>query len=330
MAGVPATEVMLTALGMLTTRGIAVESGDSHWPCPVCARDGQFEVRHDDSLWAFCGCPLKAILAALPIEAARLVAPAGSPEPHAALQGRAGQGRTEQGSSSPFGANELPCPTDLPRPSGWRTPEDIRNIGHTPEAKLALPTLGIHAAVGERFSCVLPGHDSDPGAGASVWWDGRTRLLQYHDWHHSRYGGPEWLRLCDVRAALAYGRVRRLTGPEAARWWLRLWSDAGLIEPLEVLMPPLPEGTPASVGKVADGFALLVGLRWLVEAPGEPVVFSHRFAAAWSGVALETASKAIRAMLRLGVIHRVGQVGVSHQKPMWGYLPGAPIEGTDP
>jgi hypothetical protein len=68
---------------------------------------------------------------------------------------------------------------------------------------------------------------------------------------------------------------------QAAIWYLRAWYECQLITPVEVPLHE-PERESPDMRAAREGFALLVGLRWLVY-PGQSVAFSRRFAAAWCG-----------------------------------------------
>ena len=181
----------------------------------------------------------------------------------------------------------------------------------------ALRTWGVTAKLGRPFACVLPGHDEEHPS-ASVFLDPQTRVWRYRDWH--KRSGPEWLSLAEVRASRAYGVVRRLRAPEASRWYLRLFWEAGHLEPVDVEMPWFPDGVPPAVRIVAEGFRLLLGLRWL-RGFGEPTVFTRKFAAAWCEVSEQQARDAIAQLRQFGVIQIVGTTRVgSHDANL--YLPG--------
>ena len=114
--------------------------------------------------------------------------------------------------------------------------------------------------------------------------------------------------LAEVRAASAYGSVKRRSNKELAAWWRRLAFDLGALEPVEVEVPkPGPEASPQA-REAADGFALLLGLRRTDHA-AEPVAFSVRFCAAWCALSKDAAARAIRELRELDVIRVVAQHG---------------------
>lgn len=167
----------------------------------------------------------------------------------------------------------------------------------------ALPVLGIAAAVGRSFRCVLPGH-GEASPSASVFLDERTGVYRYRDWH--RRDGCEWYSLAEVLASRRAGAVLRLRGPSASRRWDRLFFEAGLLRVEVVCLPALPLGASPELRCVADGFALLAGLRALRD-PREPLPFTRSFAAAWCGVSQWEARKAILELRRLGVIRKLDE-----------------------
>jgi len=179
--------------------------------------------------------------------------------------------------------------------------------------------LGIDRPVGRAFRCILPGQ-AERYPSASIYRPSGLDLFLYRDWHIC--SGIPWLPLSWVRAANGYGRVKRLARPESARWYLRLFHEAGVLRPLPVELPRLPSAARDSTRKVASGFALLLGLRWLTEGPGEPAPFARSFAAVWCGIGERAAGEAIRELLALDVIrqqekHRAGA------KAMRLFLPGS-------
>ena len=64
-------------------------------------------------------------------------------------------------------------------------------------------------------------------------------------------------------------------------------------------MPPLPPEVSQAQRRVARGFALLLGLRWITD-PDEPIPFAGEFADAWCEVGRGEALKA-RQALKKGV-----------------------------
>ena len=206
---------------------------------------------------------------------------------------------------------ELPCCSPAPEPG------DHRRLAADARAVVAAArVLRIDARLGTAFRCVLPGH-TERLPSASLYLDPWTGIWKYHDFH--RRSGPEWLTLAEVRASLAYGRVVSLAAPEAARWYSRLFHEAGWLIPERVDLPPVPR-RPESLRRVADGFGLLLGLRWLRD-PGLPTPFTWRFAAAWCGLSEKTAGQATRELLALDVIRKVGE-HPGRGRPTSLFLPG--------
>jgi hypothetical protein len=189
---------------------------------------------------------------------------------------------------------------------------------HEEPVRAACKTLGINARIGASFRCILPGH-LDRRPSASIYRDPLTGLYLYRDWHAQDQS--EWLPLSWVRAARGYGEVRSLKGPESSRWYLRLFYEAGVLLPMRVELPPLPAGIVPSFRKVAEGFRLLLGLRWLRE-PGTPAPFTRRFVAAWSEVGERAAGEAICGLVALGIIEKVDEHRGAGVRTTNLYLPG--------
>jgi hypothetical protein len=188
---------------------------------------------------------------------------------------------------------------------------------HEEPVQAACKSLGINVRLGSPFRCILPGHP-DHRPSASIYRDSHTGLYLYRDWH--AHGELEWLPLSWVRAARSYGEVRPLKGPASSRWYLRLFYEAGVLEPMAVKLPSLPADAARSIRRAADGFRLLLGLRWLRE-PGTPTPFTRAFAAPWSGLGERAAGEAIAELVGRGIIQKVGEhrAGV---RTMALYLPG--------
>ncbi len=162
--------------------------------------------------------------------------------------------------------------------------------------------LGIPAGpLGAGFLCVVHG-DTHPSAALYRLDSGHVR---YHDFHAQ--GQPEeWLTLAEVYAAQMSGKARKLAAPLHAVWQLRLLYEIGLVDPVEVTLPPLPERAFDSVRKAYEGFRLLCGLRWLAYPAREAVTYTPGFTAPWCGMAVETAKKAVRALVAMGIVAQVG------------------------
>jgi hypothetical protein len=188
-----------------------------------------------------------------------------------------------------------------------------------PAVAAALPVLGIGAPLGRPFRCVIPGHD-DQRPSASIY-RGDDGVWRYRDWHSRN--GREWWALAEVRFAQVTGHLTRLEdAPTLARWWRRLFAEAGVIDLAAVAVPSLPPGAPAHVERVRGGFELLVQVRESRDA-GEPMPFARRFAADWCGVSERQAREGIAELKRLGIIKKVGEHPSGHGQPMHLYRPGS-------
>lgn len=145
------------------------------------------------------------------------------------------------------------------------------------ETRERLRALGICVdAFDDAFDCPLPGHDHEA---TLVWsrrkhWDvrcGETRAF---------YG------FADVRAAVAYGRTRRLSGPEANRWRDRLDHEAGILTPVPV-GGEVPDDLSEAARRLLRGLRLYLGLR-AARRGGFPAskgyTFAREFAMAWCGL----------------------------------------------
>ncbi len=167
------------------------------------------------------------------------------------------------------------------------------------------------------FCCVLPGHE-EKSASAKLYLndDGVFVYVCFHP-------RDEYMvrTLPEVYLAQRTGEARQLRGFEGRVWALRLLAEAGVIEPIHVDLPELPRSTESAVRKVYEGIRLLFSLRWM-DAPGTPVAFSWRFAAAWCGVHESSAGEAIRELLRLKIIHIAEHHPGPFGKRMALFLPG--------
>ena len=164
--------------------------------------------------------------------------------------------------------------------------------------------LGISAQIGQSFCCVLPGHE-EAHPSAAIVFDKATESFRYHDFHGPKRGSPEWLSLAEVYAAQCGRRcARRIFGVQAATWWARLANDARLVEVSPPALPALPSDAPQAPRRVAEGFALLLGLRAAHFGDLAPAPFSWRFASAWTGVSHRHAGAALTYLQRHGVMHK--------------------------
>jgi hypothetical protein len=166
------------------------------------------------------------------------------------------------------------------------------------ETAARLRALGVTAPLYKRFPCVLAEHDHC----ARVYFTTEGFWRYYCD-HLARGIG-----LAEVRAAIAYGRTRELSGVEAARWRERLDFEAGLRIPV-VLDVRLPESCPETVRVVAGAMRLFVGLRGGPFPLSEPFVFASEFAQAYCNLSAERVRPAKDWLERAGVIYRTGKHG---------------------
>jgi hypothetical protein len=160
-------------------------------------------------------------------------------------------------------------------------------------------TLGIEVEDGglrrlAAFRCVLPGH---------------ADLARLHPaggrWRYRCENDDRSWGLAEIRAFQGYRETRAISRTQSARWRERLEYEAGLLA-----RGPIPAGLPASapaaLRKVADGWALLVGLRDPPKWRNEPFVFARPFVMAWCGVTDEQARRAVRQLEDLRILRRVG------------------------
>jgi len=84
--------------------------------------------------------------------------------------------------------------------------------------------------LGKEFRCILPGHEEKRPSAA--FWRMPDDRICYHDFHHEKYGIPEWLPLGVVYHALKTGEVVLLPPHETARALAELALNAGVVTPL--------------------------------------------------------------------------------------------------
>lgn len=175
----------------------------------------------------------------------------------------------------------------------------------------AMTTMGADVRQEGKFRCILPEHGPDlhPSAALVRGGDGVWRYFDHH-----RKADPPTLTLAEVRASLGAGRVVRLPAPSQARWYLRLFYEAGLVR-VDVGQLDLPAGLSLAAERVADGYMLLRALRGLRDEG--PAPYTREFAAAWCGIGERQAGEGIRDLLRAGVLQRTERQGRMNL-----YLPG--------
>ena len=215
-----------------------------------------------------------------------------------------------------------PIPQTTPKPISPRMlyPSRTNEIGDWPFKDLAAdPEIALTVlrrcgatvkALDKAFKCPIPGH-VEKRASAALWLK-PGGVIMLHDFH--RADGREWWPLPDVYHACQTGDVRELGRGERAIWWLRALHDIGAIKPASVERVPIPEaddfkGTSrASVAKVFDGLALLLGLRELYQKGQRGTPFSFSFASTWCGIPRsETVREALRWLMIRGYVVRVGE-----------------------
>lgn len=166
-------------------------------------------------------------------------------------------------------------------------------------AALGLPDVPL----GRAFHCVLH-HDRRPSAALHRSRDGE---VLYHCFAGCGHRFPRsvggWLSLPALRAWQA-GRRRRLGRVELVLWRLRLYEEAGLLEPAKVSPPANPELS-ENARLTLDGFCRLLRLRWLT-SPGKPTPFVPSFAGPWCGLSLRQAEEGFAELRRLGLVRSAG------------------------
>lgn len=179
---------------------------------------------------------------------------------------------------------------------------DLARLDHAVTA--ALPVLGIDAPLGRKFSCVLPGHGPDrhPSAATHRGPDGIWRYMDFH-----RPSDPHSLTLAEVRASRSAGRIVRLAGPSQARWYRRLFHEAGVL-PAHPKLPELPAELSPGASQLAKGFALLLALRELDD--NGPAPYTRRFASAWCGMGERQAGEGLKELVGAGVLVKAEEHGL--------------------
>jgi hypothetical protein len=147
--------------------------------------------------------------------------------------------------------------------------------------------------------CVLPGHDDQqPSAGLYRGASGA--------WRYRCHGCGQTMGLARLYASVTVGRVIAdgdFNAPEAARWLQRAWHAAG-VDRAPIASGDLPEGLTKAQRKVAEGFALLHGLR-RHHGDTDAVPFTVAFAARWCAVAPKTAERALQRLRDVGWLRPV-------------------------
>jgi hypothetical protein len=156
------------------------------------------------------------------------------------------------------------------------------------ETAARVKALGIEAPLGEQFDCILPGHEDSA----------RVHSTARKHWLYRCEGEQRGLGLAEVRAAAAYGDVRRISPVEAARWKERLDYEAGLRQPRVVELNAVGSN---ATRRVLGGLRLFLGLRderW----DGQPFVWARPFVIAYCGVTDQQARDGVRELRNQGVL----------------------------
>jgi hypothetical protein len=172
---------------------------------------------------------------------------------------------------------------------------DLGAVGRL-AAFLEIPAVEL----GVPFLCAL--HD-ERNPSATLCRRSTTGVVVYHDYHQQ--GEPtEYLTLAEVYHAHVTGAVAKLPTGQNTLWTLRLFVDAGLVEPAEVVLPQLPLGASPSVTAVYADLAHYFGVRWLYPWETRSAPYAARFGATWGGgrYSWVTVAAALRTLREAGVI----------------------------
>jgi hypothetical protein len=169
---------------------------------------------------------------------------------------------------------------------------------------LSARALGIDAPLGRPFRCVL---HPEAHASASLHRAEETSEWLYHDFHHGRHGGGEWLTLPQVRALQA-GRVLPLGASEHATWALILYVEAGVLAAQAVPARPLPASVDPVARHVYERFVFLLACRWNYHH-GQPAPLERGFTGCLCTLPERVARQAIDYLHRYGHIYIAGRHG---------------------
>jgi hypothetical protein len=192
-------------------------------------------------------------------------------------------------------------------------------MGLTDKTEARARALGIIAPLGDRFPCIIEGHEHQARlvlASAGVW---KYRCAGDTRTPAALPGLPHAYALAAYAAA--GNHQPNVSDTELARWSDRLEHEAGLSDrsPLDV---PVPDDAPMSARLLAPVIGQLVGLRdperWSygrdmftfsrgMQEEGQP--FVPGFGPAYSGLSQETVRRGLRALEAIGHIERAGKIG---------------------
>ncbi len=174
-----------------------------------------------------------------------------------------------------------------------------------------LPLFGLAGVeIGKKFKCVL--HD-EQHASASIM-PARTEgdPYIYVDFHERDESGRKGFALPLVYFRLKGGKeaekVKKLPEPSFLVWSLRLLRDAGVISPVRIEGPRLPDGVSAEIQKVYKGFQELLSLKFLITA-NDPSPYTWGFIQTWTDLPKRTVEKAMRWLISRGYVRFVRYFG---------------------
>jgi hypothetical protein len=180
---------------------------------------------------------------------------------------------------------------DSSKDSSVGIPTDSRE--NVDETRARLSALDVElTGIDEAFECPLPDHDHE----AWLLWTGTYWKVCCGETRRS-YG------LAEVRAARAYGHLRRISATEAQRWRDRLDYEADLLKPVGLSIM-LRDEVSAAARQLAFGQLLYLGLRAARPggfAPTEPFTFAREFAMAWTGLTSDQVRHGTRELRQSGI-----------------------------
>ncbi len=175
--------------------------------------------------------------------------------------------------------------------------------------KKCLPLFGLgEIEIGEKFHCVL--HPENRESASILRPEREGDPYMYMDFHEHE-GGRKAFPLPLVYYALKRGKpgepIRDLPKPSFTVWALRLLRDAGVISPVRVQGPRLPDNVKPAIRKAYEGYKALLGLKYLMKREDSP--YTWRFTESWVAIGRKAASGAIRWLLATGYLQCVGTYG---------------------
>lgn len=173
-----------------------------------------------------------------------------------------------------------------------------------------LPLLGLEGIeIGKKFKCIL--HEEARASASIMPARDPGDAYLYRDFHE-REDRRRAFSLPFVYFRLKGGKdaekVDRLPEPSFLVWSLRLLRDAGVISPVRVEGPRLPEEVSEEIERVYAGFQELLSLKYLIDA-NAPSPYTWGFIQAWTGLSKRMVEKAMRWLLSRGYIRFVSYFG---------------------